>query len=101
MRIMASAQVNANASRFGKSLLAQVTEEMTDPQLLERFVACQDQAAFEALVQRHGPMVLGVCQRLLHDPHDADDAFQATFLILVRKAGLIGKPELLGNWLYG
>ena len=98
---MASAQVNANASRFGKSLLAQVTEEMTDPQLLERFVACQDQAAFEALVQRHGPMVLGVCQRLLHDPHDADDAFQATFLILVRKAGLIGKPELLGNWLYG
>jgi RNA polymerase sigma factor (sigma-70 family) len=74
---------------------------MPDEQLLERFIAHRDEAAFEALVRRHGPMVLGVCRRVLHDPHDAEDAFQATFLVLVRKAAAIGKRELLANWLYG
>src|SRR5207247_2524100 len=57
--------------------------------------------AFEALVQRHGPMVLGVCRRLLPNPHDAEDAFQATFLVFVKKAATIARRELLGNWLYG
>ena len=69
--------------------------------LLERFLARRDQAAFEALVARHGPMVLGVCRRILADPHDIEDAFQATFLILVRKARAIRDRELLGPWLYG
>jgi RNA polymerase sigma factor (sigma-70 family) len=73
----------------------------TEGELLERFVKRQDEAAFQALVARHGPMVLGVCRRLLRDPNDVDDAFQATFLVLVRKAGTLRRCELLGNWLYG
>jgi RNA polymerase sigma factor (sigma-70 family) len=73
----------------------------SDSQLLERFLTCRDEAAFAALVRRHGPMVLAVCRRLLPDPNDADDAFQATFLVLVRKASSVGRPERLGNWLYG
>src|SRR5688500_15795184 len=71
-----------------------------DGALLDRFVEGCDEAAFEALVARHGPMVLGVCRRLL-GPHDADDAFQATFLVLIRKAGRIRNPDRLGPWLYG
>jgi RNA polymerase sigma factor (sigma-70 family) len=74
---------------------------MTDGQLLERFIAQRDDAAFEALVRRHGPMVLGVCRRVLRNDHDADDAFQATFLVLVHKAVGIRQRELFGNWLYG
>jgi RNA polymerase sigma factor (sigma-70 family) len=74
---------------------------MTDGQLLECFVTHRDEAAFEALVRLHGPMVLGVCRRVLGNVHDAEDAFQATFLVLVRKAASIGQRELLGNWLYG
>ena len=61
----------------------------------------RDESAFEALVARHGPMVLGVCRQLLRDPNDVDDAFQATFLVLVRKAGTLRRCDLLGNWLYG
>jgi RNA polymerase sigma-70 factor (ECF subfamily) len=73
----------------------------TDSDLLERFRVQRDESAFEALVRRHGPMVLGLCRRILHDPQDAEDAFQATFLVFVRKAASVTKPELLGNWLYG
>ncbi len=74
--------------------------ERTDEQLLERFVTCQDESAFEAVVQRHGPMVLGVCRHLLWDVHDVEDAFQATFLVLVSKAASIRTKTLLANWLY-
>jgi RNA polymerase sigma factor (sigma-70 family) len=74
---------------------------MTDGQLLECFVRRRDEAAFEALVRRHGPMVLGVCRRILGRLPDAEDAFQATFLVLVRKAAGLDRRELLGNWLYG
>jgi RNA polymerase sigma factor (sigma-70 family) len=74
---------------------------LSDGQLLERFLARREEAAFEALVRRHGPMVLGVCRRILRNGHDAEDAFQATFLVLVRKAGSIAPRELVGNWLYG
>jgi len=74
---------------------------LTDAQLLERFARQRDEAAFEALLHRHGPLVFGVCRRLLGDVHDTEDAFQATFLILACKAGSISRRALLGNWLYG
>ncbi len=77
---------------------------LSDRQLLERFVAGHDpagEAAFAALVARHGPMVLGICRQLLGDHQHAEDAFQAVFLVLARKARSIREPELLGNWLYG
>ncbi len=77
------------------------TAGLTEAQLLERFLTGRDEAAFEGLVSLHGPMVLGICRRLLRDPRDVEDAFQATFLILVRKAGALRDRELLGNWLYG
>src|SRR5947209_5921500 len=72
-----------------------------DRELLERFVASRDEAAFEALLHRHGPMVLGVCRRVLSSSHDAEDAFQATFLVLARKAGSIRQRVSIGPWLHG
>jgi RNA polymerase sigma factor (sigma-70 family) len=71
-----------------------------DHQLLARFAARREQAAFEALLRRHGPMVLGVCRRVLGNRHDAEDAFQATFLVLAHKAGSIQRRDSLGGWLY-
>jgi RNA polymerase sigma factor (sigma-70 family) len=79
----------------------QATEGVPDQQLLERFVVGRDEDAFTALVHRHGPMVTGVCRRLLREMHDAEDAFQATFLVLARKAASIRKGESVGSWLYG
>ena len=70
-------------------------------QLLDRFLAEGDEEAFEAILRRHGPMVLGVCRRVLSDPHDVEDAFQATFLLLVRRAGSIRDRSVLGPWLHG
>ena len=72
-----------------------------DVQLLERYLAHADETAFQALIDVHGPMVLGLCRRMLRDPRDIEDAFQATFLILVRKAPTIRDRGLLSNWLYG
>jgi RNA polymerase sigma factor (sigma-70 family) len=71
-----------------------------DEVLLERFIIGRDQSAFELLLWRHGPMVLGVCRRLLSDPHEAEDAFQATWLTFVKKAGSIVNREAVGSWLY-
>ncbi len=76
-------------------------EELADHQLLQRFAASQEESAFAALVRRHGPMVLGVCRRILRDAHQAEDAFQATFLVLARKAGSIRKQESVASWLHG
>jgi RNA polymerase sigma factor (sigma-70 family) len=76
-------------------------KDPSDRELLERFIRRGDQQAFALVVRRHGPMVLGVCQRVLNHSQDAEDAFQATFLVLVRKAGSLARPELLANWLYG
>ena len=74
---------------------------LSDGALLELFATRRSESAFAALVQRHGATVRRVCRALLDDPHDADDAFQATFLVLARKARSVRRPELLGNWLYG
>ncbi len=74
---------------------------LADARLLEHFVRHGDEAAFATLLQRYGPMVFGLCRRVLRDRHEAEDAFQATFLLLVRKAGSLRQPELLGHWLYG
>jgi RNA polymerase sigma factor (sigma-70 family) len=74
---------------------------LPDGQLLEGYINRRDKAALAALVRRHGPMVWGVCRRVLANYHDAEDAFQATFLVLVRKAASIASRELLANWLYG
>ena len=70
---------------------------LPDERLLKSFVCHNDEAAFEILVRRHGPMVLGVCRRLLRNRHDAEDAFQATFIILVHKAGSIRPREMIAN----
>lgn len=74
---------------------------LSDAELLDRFTRSRDAGAFAALVRRHGPMVFGVCRRVLRDPNDAEEAFQVTFLVLVRKAGGLREPGRLANWLYG
>jgi RNA polymerase sigma factor (sigma-70 family) len=78
-----------------------MSEGSNDGELLQRFADCRDEAAFATLLRRHGPMVLSVCRGLLRNSHDADDAFQATFLVLVRRAGSLHKRACLGSWLYG
>src|SRR5262249_48250052 len=75
-------------------------EEVSDAALLDRFFSRPDAAAFELLVWRHGGRVLGLCQRVVGDRHEAEDAFQATFLVLARKGASIGKGTSLGSWLF-
>jgi RNA polymerase sigma factor (sigma-70 family) len=96
---MATAQLHGVLRHLRRAALLQ--DERSDGQLLECFVGRREQAAFEVLVQRHGPMVWGVCRRVLHNEADAEDAFQATFLVLVRKAAAITDRATVGNWLYG
>jgi RNA polymerase sigma factor (sigma-70 family) len=99
---MANNEQMASLSRSSEPLIpAWFGDKVSDGLLLDRFVEQWDQAAFRDLVRRHGPMVLGVCRRILRDPHAAEDAFQATFLLLVRKAGSVRKRESVGPWLYG
>ena len=75
--------------------------EVADSELLECFIQRRDESAFEELLRRHAPMVLGVCRRTLRNDADVQDAFQATFLVLVRKASSIRPRNMVGNWLYG
>jgi RNA polymerase sigma factor (sigma-70 family) len=81
--------------------LLQAAEGRTDRQLLEDFLGRRGEAAFEALVRRHGPMVLGVCRRVLRHAQDAEDAFQAVFLVLARRASAIRRRDNVGGWLHG
>ena len=88
-------------SKVLRDLQLSDAETLTDGQLLERFLVHRDETAFAALVRRHGPMVLGVCRRILANPHDAEDAFQATFLVLIRKAASFRLRSTVGNFLHG
>jgi RNA polymerase sigma factor (sigma-70 family) len=98
---MESSKMNRTIQLLGRGVLLQNGAGLSDRQLLEDFVSRGDSAALATLVYRHGPMVWGVCRRVLSNHHDAEDAFQATFLVLVRRAASIASRELIANWLYG
>src|ERR1051326_9258286 len=97
---MSTAPLATALTRLCTEAASRKAEERSDCQLLEAYAAANDQAAFTALVRRHGPMVLGVCRRVLQDVHHAEDAFQAVFLTLARKAALLHTGESLTGWLH-
>src|SRR5688572_18491544 len=86
---------------FLKLLEVQALRGAADRELLRRVAAGADEAAFRVVAERHGPMVFGVCARLLGNRHDAEDALQATFLVLARRAGSVRQSESLASWLHG
>jgi RNA polymerase sigma factor (sigma-70 family) len=98
---MATSQMSEILQHLRRGVLPQDGAGLTDGQLLEDYLGRREEAALAVLVRRHGPMVWGVCLRILRHPHDAEDAFQATFLVLVRKAASLVSRELVANWLYG
>jgi RNA polymerase sigma factor (sigma-70 family) len=98
---MATNQISEVIQHLRRTVLLQDGAGLIDGQLLEDYISRHDEAALAALVHRHGPMVWGVCRRVLWNHHDAEDAFQATFLVLVRKAASIMPREMVANWLYG
>src|SRR5271156_1027243 len=87
--------------RYIRRLACSGAEGPTDGQLLEQYVSQECEAAFAGLVKRHGPMVHGVCRRVLGNAHDADDALQATFIVLMRQARKIVQHDSVGSWLHG
>src|SRR5260370_6341126 len=87
--------------RHVRSLLDERQSSASDAQLLDRFIRQREEAAFVALMHRYGPLVIGVARRVLRHEQDAEDAFQATFLILARKARSVRKRGSVGSWLYG
>ena len=99
-KYMAIETLGAALRQINRLFADGVVTGLSDAQLLERFLAQGDAGAFEVLVARHGPMVLSVCRGILRDPNDAEDAFQATFLVLVKKGGTIRGRDALGGWLY-
>src|ERR1043165_3531376 len=98
---MAVHAVNRVVRQLRAASLRHDLAAQTDRDLLKLFLTTQSEAAFEALLRRHGPMVLAVCKRILGNDADAEDAFQATFLVLIRRAGSIRGQNMVGNWLYG
>ena len=94
--------VDIDLTRFISSIhrMADDAGGLSDAYLLERFVTNRDQAAFELLVRRHARLVFGACRRILQDVHDSEDAFQATFLTLARRADRISKRAAVAGWLY-
>jgi RNA polymerase sigma factor (sigma-70 family) len=98
---MATDQMDTVIRHLRRAVLRRDGAGWTDGQLLASFIDHKDEAAFEALVRRHGPMVIGVCRRVIRNHHDAEDAFQATFLVLVRKASSVEQRERVANWLHG
>ena len=98
---MALATLGGFLHRLAHAMAAETLRDRSDQQLLEQALTQADPAAFQAIVQRHGPMVYRVCWRVLQSPQDSEDAFQATFLILARKLGAIRKQASLASWLHG
>jgi RNA polymerase sigma factor (sigma-70 family) len=98
---MPTDRMNGVVRHIRRAAARQEETERTDAEVLADFIDRQDAVAFETLVRRHGPMVLGVCRRILGHAQDAEDAFQAAFLVLARKAATVAPRNLLGNWLYG
>src|SRR5450759_1788901 len=98
---MAKQPLNGVLQQNRKIAAVHTYRGFSDRDLLERFVNARDEAAFTVLIERHGPMVLGVCRRALPNFHDAEDACQATFLVLARKAASVRKKTSLGTWLHG
>ncbi|AMV28085.1 ECF RNA polymerase sigma factor SigW [Gemmata sp. SH-PL17] len=88
-------------ARFASALTRASAPTETDTELLTSFVRNRDEGAFAALVERHGPMVMGTCRRILYDSHAAEDAFQAAFLVLARRAASLPRTEALARWMYG
>src|SRR5260370_30910919 len=97
---MAASGLNKVLAHIHKALGPTNGSGLTDRQLLANFVAARDESAFATLVQRHGAMVLGVCRRVLRQEQDAEDAFQATFLVLAKKAGSARWSDTVAPWLY-
>jgi RNA polymerase sigma factor (sigma-70 family) len=97
---MAIQSLGATLRQINRLFAEGIVAGLSDAQLLQRFLRLKDAEAFEALVGRHGPMVLSVCRGILRDPHDVEDAFQATFLVLVKKGGTIRGRDALAGWLY-
>ena len=98
---MATAQLDTVVRHLRRAVLRQDAAGRTDGQLLASFIEQNDEAAFDTLIRRHGPMVFGVCCRIVRNHHDAEDAFQATFLVLARKASSVRPRERVANWLHG
>jgi RNA polymerase sigma factor (sigma-70 family) len=98
---MTASQTSEIIKQLRRTALLGDAGVLTDGQLLGQYISRSEEAALAALVQRHAPMVWGVCRRILRNHHDAEDAFQATFLVLVRKAASVVPREMVANWLYG
>src|SRR5438105_4217906 len=97
---MANGSLSAFLRHLRRLAIRHQTDQLSDRHLLHRFLAQRDEDAFAALVSRHGAIVLAVGRRVLHDSQAAEDVFQATFLVLARKARTIRKQESLSSWLY-
>ncbi|MFO0810775.1 MAG: sigma-70 family RNA polymerase sigma factor [Gemmataceae bacterium] len=98
---MAAVHLHRFVRQLRGTLAVQDAARLGEAELWERYVRERDDVAFDVLVRRHGPMVLGVCRRILRNDHDAEDAFQATFLVLARRIAALRSPAALANWLYG
>ena len=98
---MATTNVSAFLRRLTRGMVAETLADDSDRQLVELFMAGRGEAAFEAILRRHGPMVYRVCWRVLRQEQDTDDAFQATFLLLAQKVQTLRKRASLASWLHG
>src|SRR5437016_3801650 len=98
---MSGSHLSHAIQHLRRALLPEEEAGLTDSQLLASYLDHRDDVALAGIVRRHGPMVWGVCRRILANHHDAEDAFQATFLVLVRKAAAVVPRDMVGNWLYG